>query len=132
MKSLKELYKIGYGPSSSHTIGPEKIAEYIKGKFPNHYFSVRLYGSLASTGEGHGTDRVLKQVFGKNTEIIFDKEKNDIPHPNTLDVNVLDNGNVTISFKIKKILREKTTDRYTFECVKNDTLLRLIMIFNFY
>ena len=103
MKSLKELYKIGYGPSSSHTIGPEKIAEYIKNKFSNCKFSVRLYGSLASTGKGHGTDRVLKQVFGSDTEIIFDKTLKSLPHPNTLDVNVIDDGKVVKTIRAMSV-----------------------------
>ena len=64
-----------------------------------------------------------KSVFNENInekaswfDITLYEEKD-----NFVDI-VLDNGNVTISFKIKKILREKTTDRYTFECVKNDLL----------
>ena len=63
MQSLKELYKIGVGPSSSHTIGPQKIAEFVKQKYPNATaFKVVLYGSLALTGKGHGTDAVLKSI----------------------------------------------------------------------
>ena len=93
MQSLKELYKIGYGPSSSHTIGPAKIAEYVKSEFSDsdYSFKVVLYGSLAFTGKGHGTDRVLKQVLGDNTTIVFDKNTKDLPHPNTLDVIVYKN-----------------------------------------
>ena len=100
MQSLKELYKIGYGPSSSHTIGPAKIAEYVKSEFSTdeYSFAVVLYGSLAFTGKGHGTDRVLKQVLGDNTEIIFDKKAVDLPHPNTLDVIVYKNNE---EFKIQ-------------------------------
>ena len=63
MESLKELYKIGIGPSSSHTIGPQKIAEFALEKYPTaDRFKVILYGSLALTGKGHGTDTVLKKV----------------------------------------------------------------------
>ena len=72
MQSLKELYKTGKGPSSSHTIGPERIANFIKSKYENKRYKVVLYGSLALTGEGHGTDRVLKEVLGCDTEIVFD------------------------------------------------------------
>ena len=91
MQSLKELYKIGIGPSSSHTIGPEKIAEFIKAKYPNaNKYKVILYGSLALTGRGHGTDAVLKKVLGQQTEIEFNKTEHDLPHPNTLDVIVFD------------------------------------------
>ena len=86
MQSLRELYKIGKGPSSSHTIGPEKICNFVKDKYPEGYtFKVILYGSLALTGKGHGTDRVVREVL-QNVEIVFDKETGDLPHPNTMDV----------------------------------------------
>ena len=62
MQSLKELYKIGIGPSSSHTIGPERIAKFVQEKYPDCTFKVTLYGSLCFTGKGHGTDKVLKNV----------------------------------------------------------------------
>ncbi len=89
MQSLKELYKIGIGPSSSHTIGPERIARFIIEKYPNaNSFKVVLYGSLAFTGKGHGTDRVLKKVLGENTDIEFNLKEKNLPHPNTLDVYV--------------------------------------------
>lgn len=94
MQSLRELYKIGIGPSSSHTIGPEKIAEFVLEKYPDCEFKVALYGSLCYTGKGHGTDRVLKKVLGENTEIIFDNSVSakDLPHPNTMDVLVYKDG----------------------------------------
>ena len=57
MKSLKELYKIGKGPSSSHTMGPQRAAALFADKHPDaHRFEVSLYGSLAATGKGHMTD----------------------------------------------------------------------------
>ena len=57
MKSLKELYRIGIGPSSSHTMGPRKAAEIFLAKHPEaKSFEVTLYGSLAATGKGHMTD----------------------------------------------------------------------------
>lgn len=57
MKSIRELYRIGYGPSSSHTIGPRKAAEIFGAKHPEAAsFKVTLYGSLAATGVGHMTD----------------------------------------------------------------------------
>jgi len=91
MHSLKTLYKIGIGPSSSHTMGPAKIATEILALHPNaRIFTVTLFGSLAKTGKGHGTDVVLKQILGEQTEIIFDIEKQDLPHPNTLVVKVTD------------------------------------------
>ena len=93
MQSLRELYKVGIGPSSSHTIGPEKIAEHVKSKHQDGVnYKVILYGSLALTGKGHGTDAVLKKVLGKETEIEFNREKKDLPHPNTLEIFVYKNG----------------------------------------
>ncbi len=88
MQSLKELYKIGRGPSSSHTMGPERAAKIMKERHPNATrFVVTLYGSLASTGVGHGTDRVLIETFKPYPcEILFDREMPCPIHPNTLDI----------------------------------------------
>ncbi len=88
MQSLRELYKIGCGPSSSHTIGPERACKIFKKRNPNaDSFKVILYGSLAKTGKGHCTDKVIKKTFlPKECEIIFDIESVDLPHPNTFDI----------------------------------------------
>ena len=88
MKSIRDLYKIGKGPSSSHTMGPARAAEIFKSENPDaERYEVVLYGSLAKTGVGHGTDRVLSEVLSPTpTEIIFsDKDPDDLKHPNTLD-----------------------------------------------
>ncbi len=86
MKSLTELFRIGRGPSSSHTIGPQKIAEYALARFKDaDSFRAVLYGSLALTGTGHGTDRVLKKTL-PNCEVICNTKNGNIPHPNTMDV----------------------------------------------
>ncbi len=86
MKSLRFLYKKGLGPSSSHTMGPAKAAErFLSCHDGAQRYVVVLYGSLAMTGEGHGTDRAVKRVFGERTvQIIFDKTSPCI-HPNTMD-----------------------------------------------
>ncbi len=87
MKSIRDIYKIGKGPSSSHTMGPERAAKLFKAANPDaDAFTVTLYGSLCKTGVGHGTDRVIREVLSPlPAEIIFSNE--DIPgaHPNTLD-----------------------------------------------
>ena len=87
MKSIRDIYKIGVGPSSSHTMGPERAAELFLQNHPQaDHFRVTLYGSLSKTGVGHGTDRVLKQVLGEErTKIVFSKEEWPKMHPNTLD-----------------------------------------------
>lgn len=64
MESLKELYKIGPGPSSSHTIAPWKAAMLFKEAFPDAVsFDAELYGSLSLTGKGHYTDQIIMQTF---------------------------------------------------------------------
>ena len=86
MHSLKELYRIGKGPSSSHTIGPERACRLFLSENPSaDRFRAVLYGSLAKTGPGHGTDRVIRSVL-KNAEVICDTVTEDIPHPNTMDL----------------------------------------------
>ncbi|MBR2442261.1 MAG: L-serine ammonia-lyase [Clostridia bacterium] len=85
MHSLRELYRIGKGPSSSHTIGPEHACRLFLNENPDaDRFVVRLYGSLAKTGEGHGTDKVIQSVL-PNASVEFDEETN-CPHPNTMDL----------------------------------------------
>lgn len=86
MKSLRYLYRIGKGPSSSHTMGPERIAKYLKEKYPNtKSVSVSLYGSLALTGKGHLTDKAIIGVYSPiPCSIRFDIDTK-VPHPNTLD-----------------------------------------------
>lgn len=88
MQSLKELYKIGCGPSSSHTMGPERAVKLALSRFPEaDLFRVTLYGSLALTGKGHGTDRVIEKTFGgKACEISFDSETLCPVHPNTMRI----------------------------------------------
>ena len=64
MKSLRELYRIGKGPSSSHTMGPQKAAQIFAAHNPDAKgFVVTLYGSLAATGRGHMTDTAIREVL---------------------------------------------------------------------
>ena len=78
LQSIRQMYKIGRGPSSSHTMGPEKICRIFKKKNPDvDKFKVILYGSLALTGRGHGTDRIVKETLSPiDTTVEFDFEKN--------------------------------------------------------
>lgn len=86
MESLKTLYKIGIGPSSSHTMGPEKAARLFKEAHKEaDSFKVILQGSLAKTGKGHRTDYIVEQtLLPTPCEIIFDLESNTPVHPNTM------------------------------------------------
>ena len=88
MKSIREIYKIGKGPSSSHTMGPERAAKLFREKYPQaDAFRVILYGSLSKTGVGHGTDRVIREVLSPlPTEIEFSQKILEDSHPNTLDL----------------------------------------------
>ena len=84
MKSIKSVYKIGHGPSSSHTVGPYRAARLFGERFPGaDSYRVTLYGSLAHTGEGHGTGKAIKSGL-PGAEVIFDRETRDLPHPNTM------------------------------------------------
>lgn len=95
MESLRELYKIGRGPSSSHTIGPEKACLIFKKRNKDaDRFEAILYGSLAKTGKGHCTDEVIKKTFLPYAcEVKFNYISDDIPHPNTMEL-VSYKGNV--------------------------------------
>ena len=92
MKSIREIYKIGKGPSSSHTMGPERAALLFLKEYPQATgFRVTLYGSLSKTGIGHGTDRVLLDTLGKErTQVVFSQEQWEGMHPNTMDFSAFD------------------------------------------
>lgn len=92
MESLRELYKIGRGPSSSHTMGPEKICKRVMKDYEGDFYKVTLYGSLSFTGLGHLTDQIIRETL-KNAEVIFSKELK-LEHPNTMDIEIYKNGDV--------------------------------------
>lgn len=104
MKSLKQLYKIGVGPSSSHTMGPVKAVE----KFLSEHdgcdnYVVTLYGSLALTGKGHGTDAAVARAFyPKKVDILFDTETKR-EHPNTMIISGYEGGVEQCSVKVYSI-----------------------------
>ncbi|MGN1026040.1 MAG: L-serine ammonia-lyase, iron-sulfur-dependent, subunit alpha [Faecousia sp.] len=105
MKSIRDIYKIGKGPSSSHTMGPERAAKLFRSEHPEaEAFRVILYGSLSKTGVGHGTDRVLRQVLSPlPTEIIFSDEVLPDSHPNTMDFIALRGGEETGSLRVESV-----------------------------
>lgn len=95
MKSIRQVYKRGRGPSSSHTMGPEKAASMVLMECPDaERYSVTLYGSLAKTGRGHKTDEAIKNVLAPMpTEIIFNTDQSiELPHENTMDFVAFKNG----------------------------------------
>ena len=87
MKSIRDIYKIGKGPSSSHTMGPQAAAMYFSKKYPQAAkYKVVLYGSLAKTGKGHMTDAAINEVLpATKTEIVFCMDDMELPHENTMD-----------------------------------------------
>lgn len=106
MKSIQEIYKIGKGPSSSHTIGPERAARFFKETCPDaEAFEVRLYGSLCKTGKGHGADRVLYEVLSSvPTEVVFCQETpEDVNHPNTMDFLAMKGGEIAETMRAVSI-----------------------------
>ncbi|MBO8468941.1 MAG: L-serine ammonia-lyase, iron-sulfur-dependent, subunit alpha, partial [Spirochaetes bacterium] len=88
MESLRELYRIGYGPSSSHTMGPRSACEMFISSHPEaKTVKAELYGSLAATGKGHLTDHAIREVFsahGINAEIKWFPDEFKTFHPNAL------------------------------------------------
>jgi len=103
MKSIKSVYKIGNGPSSSHTVAPYRAAKLFSERYPDaDSYRVTLYGSLAFTGEGHGTGKAIKSCL-KNCEIVFDREEKDLPHPNTMLFTAIKDGKEFASHRIFSI-----------------------------
>jgi L-serine dehydratase len=97
MDSLKELFKIGCGPSSSHTMGPERAAKKFKAETEDAVsYKVELYGSLAATGKGHLTDWIIIETLKpKKTEVIWMPEYIHEYHTNGMKFYALDkDGNV--------------------------------------
>ena len=94
MKSIRDVYKIGKGPSSSHTMGPAHAMEiFVSENKDADAFRVVLFGSLADTGKGHGTDHAIEMAAaGKPCEIIFNTKDRDLPHENTMDIYAIRGG----------------------------------------
>lgn len=86
MQSLREVYRIGKGPSSSHTMAPSKGAkEFLSRNSNAEKFRCDLFGSLALTGDGHQTVSAIKEILGENTTFNYYPHQINLPHPNTMD-----------------------------------------------
>ncbi|MDE5610935.1 MAG: serine dehydratase, partial [Odoribacter sp.] len=106
MKSIREIYNIGYGPSSSHSMGPSRAAGFFTQKHPGaEKIRVTLYGSLALTGRGHGTDIAILKAMNhpENTEIIWQPDVTLPKHPNGMLFEALENGQVIDSWTVYSI-----------------------------
>lgn len=86
MDSIREIFRIGFGPSSSHTMGPSRAAKRFLEAYPDvHYYKVHLFGSLALTGRGHLTDVAIQKVLAPAvTEIVWHESESLPAHPNAL------------------------------------------------
>ena len=106
MESLREIFKIGNGPSSSHTMGPKKAAEQFAVRCPNvEQYRVTLYGSLAATGKGHLTDQAILSVLEPiaPTEIVWKADVVLPFHPNGMLFEGLKGGEVIDKWQIFSI-----------------------------
>ncbi len=96
MKSLRELYRVGKGPSSSHTMGPHRAAKiFLERHRDAKSFEVTLYGSLAATGKGHMTDTAIKEVLSKVAPLTIVWKPSEFLkfHPNGMEFKAFDGNN---------------------------------------
>lgn len=106
MKSIREIYNIGYGPSSSHTMGPSRAAGMFDRKYPEaEKIRVTLYGSLALTGKGHGTDTAILKAVAcpEKVEIIWQPDVALPRHPNGMLFETLKAGNTENSWTVYSV-----------------------------
>ena len=105
MKTVRDIYKIGTGPSSSHTMGPAKaMGIFVNENSAADSYKVILYGSLSDTGRGHGTDKAICAVAGgKDVEIVFDSETKGLPHENTMDIFAIKDGKELSKMRVMSV-----------------------------
>lgn len=98
METIKKIYKIGYGPSSSHTMGPNRAAEIFASRTKGaSRYKVTLYGSLAATGKGHHTDLAISRGLSpKDVEIVWKPDVVMPFHPNGMLFESLDEQGATV------------------------------------
>lgn len=116
MKTIKELYRIGTGPSSSHTMAPRLAAEQFRSRHPEApAYRVTLYGSLAATGRGHMTDVAVTDALSPaRVEIVWEPRIFLPFHPNGMKFETLgDDGNAAHAWTVYSVgggaLAEETT-----------------------
>ena len=107
MKSIREIYKVGHGPSSSHTMGPQKAAAIFLNENPDAAsYKAILYGSLAETGKGHQTDVAILDTLGRDRcEVVFNTDRTiELPHENTLELFAYDaSGAETAKMRVMSV-----------------------------
>ena len=132
MQSVKDVFYIGYGPSSSHTIGPYNATKYLLNKYNNiKDIKITLFGSLASTGKGHLTDYVLDKILKDVPHSISFNSKKRVKHPNTMlfEISLDDDTKkketiVSIGGGVFKVIGEK--DNLDKELYPHQTLSEII------
>ncbi len=107
MKSIRELYRIGTGPSSSHTMGPRHAASIFASRNAEAAaFRVTLYGSLAATGRGHLTDVAIEETLSPLAPVTIEwQPQTFLPfHPNGMHFEAIDaDGNTTDRWTVYSI-----------------------------
>jgi len=121
MESVRDMYTIGFGPSSSHTMGPQKAAEEFMKKFPHaDYFKVILYSSLAATGKGHLTDQALYRVLGNKRTSIEWKPDISLPlHPNGMEFFAYQNSVELGNWKAYSVGGGTIRDEHNFKVIEH-------------
>ena len=136
MESLRELYRIGYGPSSSHTMGPRAAAEaFIKEHPEATKVQAELYGSLAATGKGHLTDRAIREVFQSHSipvDILWFPDQVKPFHPNAVTLRMVEPDELSETYysvgggKIVKDGEEEQSASDVYDGSKVGTMERLL------
>jgi L-serine dehydratase len=105
MESIRDIYKIGHGPSSSHTMGPRFAAEQFSTDHPAGTYRVTLFGSLAATGKGHLTDQAIIEALAPASVEILWKPGEQLPHhPNGMRFESLDgSGRRTADWEVYSV-----------------------------
>ncbi len=104
METIKTIFKVGSGPSSSHTMGPELAVLKFKEMYDVDKYEVKLYGSLALTGKGHLTDYIIKETFKPiEGKIEFDLLKKDLLHPNQMKIIGYKNDKLVAEYEIASV-----------------------------
>ena len=129
MESIKSIYRIGNGPSSSHTMGPKKAAELFVHKNPKApLFNVHLYGSLAATGKGHFTDKAITDAMSPHAVEFMWHPELELPlHTNGMRFEAFDvNGIITDSWVVYSIgggkIIDETTDLYEKQIYEHENI----------
>lgn len=101
MESIRTLFRIGTGPSSSHTMAPRKAAQHFAEAFRAGRYRVTLYGSLAASGRGHLTDLALQDALSPaHVEICWKPEQTLPRHPNAMRLQALDDAGQVLAERV--------------------------------